>query len=432
MKKAMRFAIAGALAVVLYVSSPASGCGPFFPTTIFTTSHRPDEPLKLYAGGRLGVLMPTYSRSYLVVAYRYLGGTPLKTEEQIAAVKLWELRLTPEYYFRENEAPISAAWAAERAKLVTDGKPPAIDELAKKYDLSPNEPTYYLQYHNCLADAFATAAATARDRAAKWGAGNMELANWVSGQDAVFANCGGFPSGSTRTATSIHLPDRAPDGTSALLQADRQYQIAAAEFYGGHFEDAEAKFHTIAHETDSPWRKIAAVMAPRCEIRLATLASEGDEKSVQHLRTADVDLKAILADASLADVHPAAQRLEDYVAFRLRPAEQLNELAVRLAAPDSAGSFGQNLDDYTHLMDEAFGGDDSGVTRLTKEVAQELTKPDIVRDDLTDWVRTYQTGSPEAYEHALKEMATDPQHPVAAFGAEQDVRNKTRNAGAAG
>src|SRR5260221_9387781 len=49
----------------------------------------PDVPLEKYAAGRLGIVQPTFARSYLVVAYRYFAGVPLTKDEQFAAEALW-------------------------------------------------------------------------------------------------------------------------------------------------------------------------------------------------------------------------------------------------------------------------------------------------------------------------------------------------------
>ena len=52
-------------------------CAPEFPYAVFTYKYHPDFPLKNYAAGAIGIPQPTYARSYLVVAYRYLSGVSL-------------------------------------------------------------------------------------------------------------------------------------------------------------------------------------------------------------------------------------------------------------------------------------------------------------------------------------------------------------------
>src|SRR6516225_6342316 len=71
----------------------AGACGPYFEEAIFTRPDHPDDPLSGFAAGQLGVIQPSYARSYLVVAYRYLSGPPLTATEQQDAVALWNERL---------------------------------------------------------------------------------------------------------------------------------------------------------------------------------------------------------------------------------------------------------------------------------------------------------------------------------------------------
>ena len=91
---------------------------------------------------------------------------------------------------------------------------------------------------------------------------SAELRDWVQGQDAVFSNC----------KQKQAMPAPAPSGASILLQADRAYQIAAARFYAGDFDEAAAAFRQIAADSKSPWRAIAAYLIARVYIRKATLS----------------------------------------------------------------------------------------------------------------------------------------------------------------
>lgn len=81
MKRLLSFAPAVVAVVFPFISVQA--CGPFFFDDVFVRSLRPDHP-KLFAQGKLGVLLPTYPRADLTVAYRYLNGGSLTAEEQQA------------------------------------------------------------------------------------------------------------------------------------------------------------------------------------------------------------------------------------------------------------------------------------------------------------------------------------------------------------
>ena len=48
----------------------------------------PDVPLEKYAAGHLGIVHPSFARSYLVVAYRYFSAVPLSKDEQFGALAL--------------------------------------------------------------------------------------------------------------------------------------------------------------------------------------------------------------------------------------------------------------------------------------------------------------------------------------------------------
>src|SRR5215471_14693675 len=71
-----------------------SACGPFFTDAIFVFTKHPDFPLETFAGGKLGVITPTWARSYLVAAYRILSGNALSDSEARALKSLWDDRLS--------------------------------------------------------------------------------------------------------------------------------------------------------------------------------------------------------------------------------------------------------------------------------------------------------------------------------------------------
>src|SRR4029453_520580 len=58
---------------------------PDLPAATFVETRAPDRPLE-FAGGRLGVLQPSYRQAYLVVAYRVLRGLSLSPSERLTAL----------------------------------------------------------------------------------------------------------------------------------------------------------------------------------------------------------------------------------------------------------------------------------------------------------------------------------------------------------
>src|SRR4026207_979960 len=80
--------------VLLLTTTPAvRACGPFMVEAVFVHTVHPSYPLERYAAGRIGVGQPTYARSYLYVAYRYLAGPGFTPPEQKALTSLWKDRL---------------------------------------------------------------------------------------------------------------------------------------------------------------------------------------------------------------------------------------------------------------------------------------------------------------------------------------------------
>ena len=81
MTRRFRYFIALLLAVLLFNSTTALACGPISLEAIFVFTVHPGYPLERFAAGRLGVVQPTYARSYLYVAYRHLSGSGFTAEE---------------------------------------------------------------------------------------------------------------------------------------------------------------------------------------------------------------------------------------------------------------------------------------------------------------------------------------------------------------
>jgi hypothetical protein len=139
----LRTIVAALLAVVLFSSTTALACGPFMLEAVFVHTVHPAYPLERFASGRIGVLQPTYARSYLVVAYRHLAGAPLTSAEQEALTELWNERL--DFESRSDE-DITKAWSEARQKVI-GGESLVISPYRSR--AKPNE---YQSYLNCQKD----------------------------------------------------------------------------------------------------------------------------------------------------------------------------------------------------------------------------------------------------------------------------------------
>ena len=68
------------------------------------------------------------------------------------------------------------------------------------------------------------------------------------------------------------------------------------------------------------------------------------------MQQAEAQLQSMLADDSLAKLHPAARHLLNYVEARLHPDQRLHEIALELSGRTPAEDFDRNLVDYEWLL----------------------------------------------------------------------------------
>ena len=297
-------AIAG-FAALAFLAPAARACGPFFETVVLTYATHPEPPLADYAAGRLGVLQPTWRRTYLIVAYRYLTADALSKDGQAAAVALWEKWLG---LVRTAPTHADSVWLAARARVpgVVPGR--ALERYGRLEGAS-----FYGGFLSCGDDALLGAARTLEARVAAFGARHPAVADWVRAQDVVFADCAGDSA----------LPGAAPADAPAIFRADRDYQTAAALFYARRFDEAERAFRTLGLDRASPWRTIAPYLVARTLIRRATLVAGEGSFDPATLTRAEAKLDSILADPGEKAWHPAARGLLELVRSRLHPRERL-------------------------------------------------------------------------------------------------------------
>ena len=362
------------LMLALLTTGPLTlACGPFSLEAVFVFTVHPEYPLSDFAHGDIGVLQPSYARSYLFVAYRYLNGMGFNEKEERTLNELWKERL--DYTWELGEQEWIKEWNTARAKVPGVNPPGQIDVY--RHREKPNE---YETYLNCQKDAFATATETLEARIKKFGADSAVIKEWVAAQDQVFANC----------SEGQHIPATANE-SDPLVRADRNYQIAAANFYSGNFDEAGKLFTTIAADPGSPWRDNAPYLAARTLVRKASLGAAEIKQTT--LSEAETQLNNILSDKNLAGPHQAAARLLSVVRIRLHPETRLNELARALVAKDRDVKLKQDLWDYTVLLDQFTGEDEAG--------KKKEPPPVILADDLTDWIVTFEASAPATLDHSL-------------------------------
>ncbi len=376
-----RFAkLLAAVLITLQLLSTATAiaCGPFSLDAIFTFTVHPEYPLENFARGDIGAVQPTYARSYLYVAYSYLSGKKFTPEGQAALVELWRDRLNLRW--EPAEEPSMKRWQTERQKI------PGVSE-APKTDVyrSREKPNEYETYLNCQKDAFETAANTLEARAKAWSAESASLKLWIDAQDQVFANC----------SEGKHIPLPLPADADSGARADRQYQIVAANFYAGNFEEALDGFQSIAADRSSPWRTSAPYLIGRTYLRKASLG--GEEQKAESLAASEEQLKKVLSNSELLSSHADARRLLGIVRLRSHPRDVVHELAKSLAGKSANPNLKQELWDYTLLLDQ-FADDEPAFPKAIPA--------DLITDDLTDWLLNFQSKKPDSAKHAVDRWRT--------------------------
>src|SRR5437868_2619449 len=351
-----------ALTLIVSVSclfpSRTLACGPFFTDAIFVFTKHPDLPLANFAGGKLGIVTPTWARSYLVVAYRTLAGNTLSGGEAKAVKSLWDDRLN----LNDNsDDSWTTKWIDARKRV-----PGATAVTEVQSYRNREKPHEYEEFLNCQQDAFQTATATLDERIRKFGIESNQVRDWLAAQDMVFSNC----------HEGSHIPEP-PTEQDALIRADRTYQIAAANFYSTNYDQAKEQFDTIAKDKTSPYRIVSPYLAARAMLRKGSFAEKAEDGRPA-LSEAEDRLNAILKDSSLKLSHHAAGRLVNLARVRLHPEEKVHELAHAILKKDASDDFKQSVWDYTVLLDKLIGDDEEG------------KKPQIpaglASDELSDWI----------------------------------------------
>ena len=392
-----RFRIVLLVIASIFLVTTAETCGPEFDGLIFTRKYGPDEPISVFANGKIGIPLPSWWRAYLVVAYRYLESNPLSPAEARSFAAFWGAEKSIGFPSDPANQALEK-WMKARAQY----DPESPHSILKAY----KEHGFNSQL-NCTASAFATAIDTLHARAQRFGAKSEELRQWIARQDAVFENCGGDKS------NAVHPPPL-PEKIDPILRADRAYQVAAAYFYSGDDLRAKADFDAISQDAASPWQSIAPYLAARAVLRQVSDEPDADSKAnAELLNDAARRLKAITNDPSRQQWRHDANKLLNLIAFRLEPLAYQHRLAREIARGGTAEDFGQNVRDYTLLLDKylddrpGFPDTEPYGEKYDKKVAQwrreqYKTSQGERSDDLSDWIITFKSDSKAARQHAIK------------------------------
>ncbi len=414
MKNSIRFVVSIVLVFAFLFNGLLNikACGPFTLSPVFSLQTHADFPLLEFTKGKTGIVPSSFGEKSLFVFYRQLNNLPLTAGEQKQVVSAMENQIFYRSVISETSEPENLQseglpdyfdqWAAARAKITNEKR----DVETEKRITND-----YNYFSNCLPDAFNNATKTLETRIAKYGI-NENVKEWLKGQDTVFAGCEG-----AKTA-----PEPSGENFPEWLRKDREYQIAAAQFYNGDFAGARENFEKIAADGNSVWKTTAKFVAARTLIRQASFVnSSGDEAAKTQAENSKKDLlqqaveklQNILADNSMSDYHKSAYRLLGLVKYRLIPAERQKELAEILTRPEENLNIYNDLTDYNWLLDHTANQAEEKGSEIDRQEAEKAGKdynydyqiklrdlPDqISGNDLTDWLFTYQAA--DGFQHSF-------------------------------
>jgi len=301
-----------------------------------------------------------------VVAYRHLSGNSLSEREQVVIRSSRRQRI--------DNGPDPAGPAKEAAERWRLAKTQA--GFSRRGVSVYKRAGAYSHFLNCPAPAFLTAIDTLQARSAYHGPKSDDLRDWVQAQDQVFSNCSG----------GGDIPGPPRPSIDSLLQADRSYQVAAAHFYSGSFDEAHSRFREIGSDSDSPWRVWGRYLAGRSLIRKATIPFDSWGYDSETLEQAEGELTAVLDDPTLEPTHTPARQLLALIAFK-KPAndrgvgdqtvitEELRRLSQVLQDPKPDDDFNQLAETYRGM-----------ITRLPRMESDEL-------DDMSRWILSFRRRS---------------------------------------
>lgn len=332
---------------LLAPAPPADACGPFFPQPAFWRVDSTGVPWERMIDGELGILDARVDALELFVAYRHLAGPPLTAaDRQVLAG--FEAPPPPGPWW-----PQEGSWRKVRRELAWIEPMPSLffrNDRVVRREL-PNGGGVEVRYVlNCLTDAFDTATETLSARRDTYGADSPELAEWVRGQDQVFANCN---EGQT-------IPEPLGDEWPEALRHDRDYQIAAAHFYAVEYAEAERRFRAIGEDERSPWRHLARYLVARAQAR--------DRRWDEAVET----LRALAADPAQAERQESIRGLIDHYRYRSVPGELHAEKRRALLASPLPASAHQDWIDFAatfHASDPALGPTGAAAGDLDRWIA---------------------------------------------------------------
>lgn len=304
-----------ALLLLPALAPTAEACGWPYQEPAFWREYMAGPERDALVRGQVGIIDNNWKDPGLFLAWRHFEGLGVP-EESLPAFWFSDYDTEPAEPADENapvpEPELSAVdqWhAAVKATTGDENVPWPSPEFGGEVP-DPKEGTQWVFFLNCLDPAFKNALATLQERQERYGPGSRELTEWLRGQNRVFEACSAI----------VEAPPELDGSWPAELRADRQYQIAATDFYAMRYEAAAARFRRIAADTSSPWRAAAAFSVPRTTLRRGLYAE------------AAMEFRALLKKNDLLDFHESAERLARYAEMRADTAGEAKKIEATMRA----------------------------------------------------------------------------------------------------
>jgi hypothetical protein len=364
--RALQIIAASALSLTLSLNFATAtfACGPDYPKAVLYSWNHPDLPLKSFVAGDLGIVVDTWAKSYLCVAYRYLESKPLSTAEQASVQNMWRERLTSELgYVIDADFYPWVTYFDLRTKILHQKLP--VD-------------SYKWQNANEISDgAFHQALKTLKVIIKGYGENSIEAKQWLKAQDQVFG---------INSTYKISVPAKLTVAADSKAQAYRDYQIAAATFYIKHYADAEKLFARLATSTNDPeLKKLASYLqvraasevmkqnndATQIQKNLSRLDEFIDHNPDAQSKLDIVDLKSLLLSQCLSTDYNY-ERIVHSIAKTQVDSKEDPKYTL------GASGLGRDISDLTFLLD-------SGQAQIDQAQRNKY--------DLVDWLDTVSSGS---------------------------------------
>ncbi len=331
MKRITRSIIASLLSLsfISMPIPPAKACAPDLAFAILINGNHPDLPLKLFAGGNLGVIQPGWAKSYLVVAYRQLSGKPLSKVEQDSIVKLWHERIKGESRYD--------------SEIFVDRKDAYLKLRSKALGVNPkdNAEIYWkldsYSYQTGIGESsFAFAGETLGNLLKQYPAKSPEIREWVKAQDDIFGING----------QKNAIPSVLPKSAAPALQDARNYQIASANFYLKKFEQATSMFQALADKPSTFFQKIASYMVLRSKANQILIGNgTGDAQAVS------VELQKAADNATKASDREDILDLLRPISYLSLSASEVVKMLATTINDGTSKRFGRDVGDFTFILD---------------------------------------------------------------------------------